>query len=110
MGRRIGTYGVLLALAVGGCTPRELAWLVPRASVGLAVRTHEGQLASAGFVTLTTPLAPPLRAARPLSPGRPVRLLGQAMPCRVPEACRWEGRARMGTVADLADELATGTP
>jgi hypothetical protein len=78
--------------------------------VGLAVRTHEGRVASAGFVTLTTPLEPPMRAQRPLSPGRPVRLLGQATMCRVPEACRWEGRARMGTIADLADELEMGMP
>jgi hypothetical protein len=96
---------VLAACCSGGCTVREIAWMVPRASVGFALRTHEGQVAGAGFVTLTTPTEPQARMPRALSPGRPVRLLGRAAPCRVSEACRWEGRARAGTVADLAEEL-----
>lgn len=109
MGTRVGAWSVMVALAVSGCGARELAWLVPRASVGFAVRTHEGHLASAGFVTLTTPLERPGRAYRPPSPARPLRLLGPAAPCRVHEACRWEARARAGTLADLADDAGLET-
>jgi hypothetical protein len=101
----------LSVLAGSGCTPRELAWLVPRASVGVAIRTHEGHVAGAGFVTLVSPLEPPLRATRRSAGGGRARwrLLGEPTPCRVAEACRWEGRARAGTLADLAeDELLDG--
>jgi hypothetical protein len=112
MGTRAWPWWVLGMLwlgSVGGCGARELAWLVPRASVGFAVRTHEGHVAGAGFVTLTTPLERPGRAFRPASASAPLRLLGGPMPCRVQEACRWEARARAGTLADLVEEEALET-
>jgi hypothetical protein len=100
---------VLVALALSllsGCVPQELAWLVPRATVGFALRTHEGQLAGAGFVTLVAPLERSMRTVRPFRGARASRihLLGPAAPCRVDEACRWEGRARTGAFADLVEE------
>ena len=107
MRNRIGTYGLLAALALGGCTARELSWMMPRASVGFALRTHEGHVAGAGFVTLVAPLerTGQTRSPRVTSGGPSMRLLGSPPACRVPAACRWEGRARTGTVADLAEEL-----
>lgn len=97
--------GVSLAVGLAGCTPRELAWLVPRASVGVALRTHEGQVASAGFVLLTSPTErPPRPVRRRRGDARSIRLTGATPPCRVTEACRWERRARVGTVADLVED------
>ncbi len=104
--------GLVVLLSLGGCTARELAWLVPRASVGFAIRTHEGQVAGAGFVTLVTPLQRPGRMGRPfVAAGSRSRLhlLGESTPCRIEEVCRWEGRARSGTLADLVeDEMLEG--
>jgi hypothetical protein len=107
MQNRIGTWGLVAALVLGGCTARELSWMVPRASVGFALRTHEGHVAGAGFVTLVAPLerAARMRPARATAGRASMRLLGPPPACRVPAACRWEGRARTGTVADLAEEL-----
>lgn len=100
--------GALLVIVLGaaGCGMRELAWLVPRASVGFAVRTHEGHVASAGFVTLTTPLERPGRAYVPPTAGRPMHLLGRPSRCRVAEACRWEAYARQSTLGELAEDAA----
>jgi hypothetical protein len=95
----------LLALALIGCTPRELAWLVPRASAGFALRTHEGQVAGAGFVTLTTATERVPRLPRTARGSRRLRpFAGPPAPCRVPAACRWEARTRADTLADLIRE------
>lgn len=109
MGTKRVAWSALVALLLGACGARELAWLVPRASVGFAVRTHEGHVASAGFVTLTSPLERPGRAFVPPSPAPAIRLTGAPMPCRVTEACRWEARARAGTLADLTEDEALET-
>lgn len=112
--RTLGMTVLAIGLTLGGCTARELAWMVPRASVGFALRTHEGQVASAGFVTLTAPLERAGGRGRALrsSGGERLRLLGAPSPCRLAEACRWEGRARAGTLADLRDDasLIEGAP
>jgi len=111
MERHLGGWCLVLALGASGCTPRELAWLVPHASIGFAVRTHEGHVAGAGFVTLTTPFERPTRLPRARGPARRLRLLGGGSPCRVTEVCRWEGRARAGAIADLSeDETMGGAP
>ena len=33
-----------------------------------------------------------------------LRLLGEPTRCRVDEACRWEGRARAATLAEIAED------
>jgi hypothetical protein len=92
-----------------GCVSQEIAWLVPRASVGFALRTHEGHVATAGFVTLVAPLQRSVRTVRPFRGARAsrVHLLGPPAPCRVEAACVWEGRSRSAAFADLVDEEET---
>lgn len=110
MAGKLGIWSLALGLLAGGCTARELAWLVPRASVGVAIRTHEGHVSGAGFVTLVSPLERPARAIRGRATARAhAPLLGAPLPCRVAEACRWEGRARADTIADLVEDETIGS-
>ena len=97
--------GLALLAPASGCTARELAWLLPRASVGVAIRTHEGHLGAAGFVTLSSPLERPAGRRRPAAePSGRLRLASASAPCSVAEACRWEARARAGTLVELAED------
>jgi len=103
-------FVVLAVAGLVGCVPQELSWLVPQATLGIALRTHEGQVAGAGFVTLVVPLERSMRTVRPSRGTRAPRihLLGAPAPCGVDEACRWEGRARAGAYADLVEEEELG--
>ncbi len=102
--------GLAISGLLVGCTAREAAWLVPRATVGFALQTHEGQVAGAGFVTLVAPFERPLRTPRRSQGGtRRMRLLGEGAPCRLTEVCRWEGRARAEAVADAVEDDTSGS-
>lgn len=104
--------GACLAISVlvAGCTAREAAWLVPRATVGFALQTHEGRVAGAGFVTLIAPFERPVRTPRRAQGStRRMRLLGEGAPCRLTEVCRWEGRARAEAIADAIEDTTSGS-
>ncbi len=106
------TLGACLAISVlvAGCTAREVAWLVPRATVGFALQTHEGRVAGAGFVTLVAPFEQPVRTLRRAQGStRRMRLLSDGAPCRLTEVCRWEGRARAEAIADAVEDATSGS-
>ena len=104
--KRCWVLVALVACGLNGCVARELAWLIPRATVGFIVTTNGAQHYEAGFITLVAPLQRPVRSQRAHSSGATSRieLLGPSTACHIPEVCRWEGRARSLTFAELAEE------
>lgn len=97
---------VVLALTlVSGCTLREISWLVPRASVGVVVQTHEGRVDAAGYVMLASPTERTVRRLRGrLGRGAPRRLGPPPLACAVVAACRWEIRARTDAISELTTD------
>lgn len=98
----------VLFLLLSACGGRELGWLVPRASVGLVLRSTDTGLATEGFVALGAPLsgreAPPFHEPRVAAPR--LHLLGPGPRCRVAPLCRWEAATRTQAFTELAEEEA----
>ncbi len=98
---------LLLASLVSSCGGRELAWLVPRASVGLVLRSSDTGVATEGYVLLRAPLAGPTpRHVEDPGPGRELHLLGRGPRCRVAALCRWEATSSTEAITELAREEA----
>jgi hypothetical protein len=98
---------MVLVLVLAGCGGRELAWLVPRASIGLVLRHSDTGVTAGGYITLAAPLSGPQpRALRMPATPRPLHLLGPGPRCQVAPVCRWEAAARTEAITELTEEEA----
>jgi hypothetical protein len=102
------TLLLLFVVLASGCGGRELGWLVPRASVGLVLRSTDTGVSADAYVTLGAPLSGPTPRARRMgdTPERTIHLLGPGPRCRIRPLCRWEDAARTEAFTELAEEQA----